>query len=622
MYRVVPDTGIDVFAVEDGGLTHEETKQVGGLKDAVIAPSGDFVYAARLGPCDTRGCQLDATSQLRTFRRDQESGLLALQNRYLYYYNVDDVDSLSISDDERLFVTRKSSGYTLLYELVAGVLTRAGTSVSLLSDADVSIQLARPFEFTSARPGTAAVDVFGTDTAVGFEIPLGEVDVLANGQTDRFGNRLPLFGAPNGLAASPDARHVYVSSYQHGVVAFERVGAGVEPGDPYTRLDILEVSSGSISFGAEEDSDGCIAVDDLAYDGVAYTVRSSKWQRRPNADWPWADVAGTAKTGEVCPHTPEEPGHYRLVVEMEVDGETRQHASNVHVEDDHGDSIDDATAVGVPSLTDGWLDPGDEDYFRIDLDRSGELTAHSEWWINAEGRLLDEDGDLITSASGGAAADFNFRIVRDLDAGTYFVRIHERFSRAGAYTIHVGFEVHTSDLVVEAVSVSDTSPDSGASFTLNRFLVVDSADDKVYAYGRSGERDASSDFDLAFANGAPRGIAATDDRLYVVDYWDEKVYVYRTTGERDASSDFDLAFPNSHPAGMTHADGALYVLDSSDDRAYAYGTSGERQVDNEFDLNASNSSPTGMAHRNGSFFVVDSAADQVFVYSGGAANSP
>ena len=590
LYRVVPDTGIDVFAVEDGGLTHEETKQVGGLKDAVIAPSGDFVYAARLGPCDTRGCQLDATSQLRTFRRDLESGLLALQNRYLYYYNVDDVDSLSISDDERLFVTRKSSGYTLLYELVAGVLTRAGTSVSLLSDADVSIQLARPFEFTSARPGTVAVDVFGTDTAVGFEIPLDEVDVLANGQTDRFGNRLPLFGAPNGLTASPDARHVYVSSYQHGVVAFERVGAGVEPGDPYTRLDILEVSSGTISFGAEEYSDGCIAVDDLAHDGVAYTVRSSKWQRRPNADWPWADVAGTAKTGELCPHTPTEPGHYRLVVEMEADGETRQHASNILVEDDHGDSTDNATTVGVPSVTGGWLDPNDADYFRIELDRSGELTVHSEGWTDVEGRMLDENGDLIASDSDSAADFFNFRMVRDVEAD---------------------FDLDDAN----------GSP-SGIVFADDRFLVVDSADDKVYAYGRSGERDASSDFDLAFANGAPRGIAATDDRLYVVDYWDEKVYVYRTTGERDASSDFDLAFPNSHPAGMTHADGALYVLDSSDDRAYAYGTSGERQVDNEFDLNASNSSPTGMAHRNGSFFVVDSAADQVFVYSGGAANSP
>ena len=765
LYRVVPDLGIDVFAVEDEGLTHEESRHVGGLKDAVIAPSGDYVFAVYLDS-DSRG-------HVRTFQRDHGSGSLTRQ-RDRNLNNSDSGYSLAIGGDKRLFVTRNSSGYTLMYEVASGVLTHTGTSVSLYSVPDVSVQVARPFEFTSARPGATAVDVFGTDVAVGFEISQEEVDLLANGQTDRFGNRVQLFGAPNGLAASPDGRHVYVSSYQHGVIAFERVGAGVDPEDPYGLLDLLEVASGSISFGAEEDSDDCVAVDDLEHDGVAYTVRSSKWQWRPNADWPWTDVAGTAKSGELCPHTPTEPGHYRLVVEMEVDGEARQRASNVLVEDDHGDSVDDATAVGVPSATGGWLDPRDQDYFRIELDRPGQMTVRSEGWINAEGRLLDEDGDFIASASDGAA-DYNFRIVRDLDAGVYFVRIHERLSRAGAYTIHVDFEAHKADLSVEAVSVSDASPDPGASFTLNatvrnngkadstattlryyrstdrsisaddeeiatdevgavatadksehsvelaapeepgtyyfgacvdaadgesdttnncsdavavavameldasngnptgvahanemlfvldssddkvyayttsggrdadadfeldnangspsgivfandRFLVVDEIDDKVYAYGRAGERDASSDFDLAFANGAPRGIAASDDRLYVVDYWDEKVYVYRVTGQREASSDFDLASPNASPAGMTHAGGVLYVLDNSDDRAYAYATSGRREPEREFDLNGSNGSPTGMAHGDGSFYVVDRAVDQIFVYAeGGAANGP
>ena len=200
---------------------------------------------------------------------------------------------------------------------------------------------------------------------------------------------MPLFGAPNGLAASPDGRHVYVASYEHGIVAFERVGAGVEPEDPYVGLDILAVSSGTVSFAAEMDSDGCITVADLEHDGVAYTVQSSRWQWRPNADWAWSDVVGTSATNELCPHSPSEHGHYRLVVEMEVDGETRFHTSNILVQDDHGDSIDDATTVGIPSATAGWLDPDDEDYFRIDLTKSGDLTVHSEGWIDAEGRLLD-----------------------------------------------------------------------------------------------------------------------------------------------------------------------------------------------------------------------------------------
>ena len=458
LYRVAPDVGIDVFAVGDDGLTHEETTRVAGIKDAAIAPNGSHVYAVRLDSA-SRG-------QVRTFRRSEESGLLTSR----HFRDLDDSDSnysLAIGDDGRLFVTRTSSGWTFMYGLAAGTPgRRAATSVSLFSEADLSIPLARPFEFTSARPGAAAVDVFGTDVAVGFEIPQGEVDVLANGRTDRFGNRLPLFGAPNGLAASPDGRHVYVSTYQHGVVAFERVGAGVEPEDPHERLDILEVSSGTISFAGEMDSDGCVAVDDLAHDGATYTVRSSEWQWRPNADWAWADVAGTAKTGELCPHTPAEPGHYRLVVDMDVDGTTAQYASNVLVEDDHGDSIDDATAIGVPSVTGGWLEPGDADYFRLDLAGSGALTVYSESWIDAEGRLLDEDGDQIARDS-GSGADLNFRISRDLDAGTYFVRVDGYRGAQGDYTLHVDFEAQMSELVVAAVSVSDASPDPGASFTLN-----------------------------------------------------------------------------------------------------------------------------------------------------------
>ena len=677
LYRVAPGQGIDVFAVEGGGLRYLQTTQLADIRDAVMAPGGDFVYAARLGSCDRLDCRLGSTSQLRTLRRDRESGSLALQDRYWYFSAADDMDSLSIHDDERLFVTRRSNGLTAMYELAAGVLTPSGTSVSLLSVPRVSTQLARPFEFSSARPGAAAVDVFGTDVAVGFEVLQGEVDLLANGQADRFGNRLPLFGAPNGLAASPDGRHVYVSTYQHGVVAFERVGAGVEHGDPYARLDILEVSSGTVSFAGEMDSDGCVAVDDLEHDGVAYTVRSSKWQWRPNADWPWTDVAGTAKTGEFCPHTPAEPGHYRLVVEMDVDGTTTQYASNVLVEDDHGDSIDDATAVGVPSVTGGWLDPDDEDYFRIELEVAGQLTVHSEGWIDAEGRLLDEDGDFIASDSDGAA-DYNFRIARDMDAGTHFVRVHEWASRAGAYTLHVDFEAHMSDLVVEAVSVSDASPDPGASFTLDATVRNDgkadstattlryfrstdgsiSTDDEevgtdevgavaaaqksehsvdltapdepgTYYYGAcvdavddesdtanncSGAVAVSVAMALDASNGNPTGLAHANDMLFVVDDFDDKVYAYTTSGGRDADADFDLDDANGSPSGIVFANDRFLVVDSLDDKVYAYGRSGERDASSDFDLASANGAPRGIAATDDTIHVVDYWDEKVYVY--------
>ena len=459
LYRSARAEGIDVFAVEDGALRHRQTGPVG--YDAVVAPNGTLFTAnaetdrrLRFNVRTGRFSWIYVWGiRIAAYGHDSESGRLVFQKSV--WKDGDPSPMLAIVDDHGLFTTSETSGHTRMYErkdfrLVGEVRFPHGPSDP-------------PFEFAAARADASAVDVFGTDVAVGLEVEQGEVDLLANGQTDRFGNRLPLFGRPNGLAASPDGRHLYLATYQHGIVAFERVGAGVEPADPHVRLDILEVSAGSISFAAEKDSDGCIAVDGLDHDEIAYTVLNSKWQWRPNADWPWTDVADTRTTGEFCPHAPDAPGHYRLVADVSVDGETRQHASNILVQDDHGDSIDDATPVGVPSTTEGWLDPEDEDYFRIELDTAGELTVRSEGWINAEGHLLDAEGETIASASG---EDYNFRMVRDLDAGTYYVRVDEKFSRPGAYAVRVEFDADEPDLVVTD-AIFSAVPTVGESFTLS-----------------------------------------------------------------------------------------------------------------------------------------------------------
>ena len=43
----------------------------------------------------------------------------------------------------------------------------------------------------------------------------------------------------------------------------------------------------------------------------------------------WADIEDTEKTGEFCTYTPTETGQYRMVVEMDIDGEAGQYASNI-----------------------------------------------------------------------------------------------------------------------------------------------------------------------------------------------------------------------------------------------------------------------------------------------------
>ena len=670
LYRAVPDEGIDVFAVDGDGLRHVETTQLSGLKDAIIAPSGGFVYATHL----------DTTSHIRTFRRDQDNGVLSKVGDDWYFYTLADMDTLTMADDERLFVAQGSTGFTGMYSMLDGAIDDWAGHVSIAPERELSAQLARPFDYVSARRGASAVDVFGSSVAAGVEVEQEEIDLLANGQSDRFGNRVPLFGAPNGLASGPDGRHLYVATYEHGIVAFERVGAGVEPVDPHELLSILDVSSGTISFASAKDSDDCIAVTDLAHDGVTYTVTSSKWQHRPNADWPWSDLADTVATGELCPHTPSDPGHYRLVVEMKVDGATRWHTSKVLVEDDHGDSVDQATTIALPSVTPGWLDPDDEDFFRIELEQSGQLTIHSEGWIDAEGRLLDGEGDLIVSDS-DSAADFNFRMIRDLDAGTYFVEVQEYSSRPGAYTVHASFEAWMPDLVVDA-SVS-ARPAVGETFTLTAGVknagngdavgttlryyrsedaVISGTDDEIgteavaplakgesseysievtvndagsYSYGAcvdavEGEADATDNcspavtdpptvFDLDAQNSHPAGIAYADGLLYVVDWIDDKVYAYTTAGQRRASFDFELAEETHWAQSITYANGLLYVGvhdSSSPDKVYAYTVSGEHRPDSDFDLEFREPYwPSGITHANGLFYIADQITRDVFVYS-------
>ena len=567
LYRVAPELGIEVFAIEDDGLRHEETTELDGIKDAVIAPNGDYVYAVHPDP----------TSRVRTFRRNRETGLLTPESG-IWRWNFLDMDTLAIADDERLFVIQRSTGSTAMLHIRNGA-PSSGAAV-VLQSSELSHHLARPFEFAAGRSGTSAADVFGTSVAAGLEIQQGAIDLLANGQTDRFGNRVPLFGAPNGLASSPDGRHVYLASYEHGIVAFERVGAGVEPEDPYVRLEILEVSSGLVSFAAETDREQCIAVTDLEHDGVTYTVLSSKWQWRADADWPWTD-AGTAATGEVCPHSPSEPGHHRLVVEMEVDGETRLYTSNTVVQDDHGDSLDEATTVVVPSVTAGWLDPDDEDYFRIELTESGQLTVHSEGWINAEGRLLDEDGNVVASDSDGGA-DYNFRIVRDLDPGTYFVRIHERQKRPGAYTVHAQFEAHVADLVVGSATVS-AAPAVGETFTLGvvvRNAGDGAADATTLRYYRSTDSTIStSDEEIGTDEVGSLGAGESSEQSIEVTVEDDGAYSYgacvdAVAGESDAANncspaatggsttraEFEASIPTGYSSATLRDDGTVWGI--------------------------------------------------------------
>ncbi|MCY4656538.1 MAG: S8 family serine peptidase, partial [Gammaproteobacteria bacterium] len=327
-----PD-GVSLYKTGSSGLDHYEVNSEGHLQfiltisdilDADVTADGSRLYT-------TNG------DSLLEWTRDVVTGQLELGDSVSTRgdsLSTDKAGNWVFAVDENL---ADSYVYKLLPSLERGRWVDPSNQVFNLYSHD-------PYRFVTGR-SSAAADFFGDSVVASVHSERDEItDAIANG-LDRFSNPVPLFGVPNGLVASADGRHIYVSTDHHGILMFERIGQGVEPMDPHSRLDLIQIADGSVIFGATGGSD-CIDVSDLMIDDVRYTVRESKWQWRPNGDWSWSDLPDTVVSGQLCTYKPDQPGQYRLVTEMEIDGETRWHSSNTVVQDDHQDSVDDATVVG------------------------------------------------------------------------------------------------------------------------------------------------------------------------------------------------------------------------------------------------------------------------------------
>ena len=100
--------------------------------------------------------------------------------------------------------------------------------------------------------------------------------------------------------------------------------------DAYVQLEGLTVSPGRVQLFFIS-AGRCITLSNATLNGVRYTFKSSKWQKRADSNSDWADIPGTEEEGKLCSLNPSERGEYRLVAEITIDGETRMYASNVMV---------------------------------------------------------------------------------------------------------------------------------------------------------------------------------------------------------------------------------------------------------------------------------------------------
>ena len=133
--------------------------------------------------------------------------------------------------------------------------------------------------------------------------------------------------------------------------------------------------------------------------------------------------------------------------------------------DDHGDSFADASplTLNAPEYgpNEGRIDPaGDVDYFRVRVSESGTLTVFTSGDMDTRGYLYDSnERQLASNDDGGANDGSNFRIQREVAAGTYYVRVEAYYRDAtGAYGIHAEFEASTTpptgDVSYAAVNIS------------------------------------------------------------------------------------------------------------------------------------------------------------------------
>lgn len=169
------------------------------------------------------------------------------------------------------------------------------------------------------------------------EVRVADITYNSNrtGIPDRFGRTVPrlyTLWRGDGVSASPDGRHIYASTQENGVLIFERYGnSDIDLQDasnmPILRLDLLQIGDGVVQFGDDAISEGCFEFNSWTIDDTTYTVVSSMWQRREQGSG-WTDIEATNVTSELCVHEPEENYEWRIVADIEIDGDTNKYSSN------------------------------------------------------------------------------------------------------------------------------------------------------------------------------------------------------------------------------------------------------------------------------------------------------
>ena len=485
------------------------------------------------------------------------------------------------------------------------------------------------------RNDIPAVDVFCQSSAFTAKWSpssneLTGTDYIAGWLPDRFNNHVPEFDSPEDMAVSPDGQHVYLSTPDQGILIFGR-GAPVvdeESGNPDLVIHSPHVNNSSPAAGGaitlsaivRNQGHGRSATTMLRYyrsTNTIITVADSEV-----GSIPVGSLESLGSSGRSINLTaPLDPGtyHYGACVDTVADeSDTTNNCSTAVTVtvSDASEPVSPDLVVESPSVSNDSPETGESFTLNVVVRNQGDgqsTATNLHYYRSDDTTISGEDTEVGTDAipvlSATATSNESINLTAPSTAGTYHY---------GACVDTLADESDTTNNCSAAATVTvvsglaedfDLDADNrnpvGIAYAVSGFHVVDDSDDKVYAYGMSGERDAASDFDLDADNRNPEAIVYANERFYVFDDSDDKAYAYRMSGERDSTADFDLDADNGFPAGVAYANDRFYVVDLTDDKVYVYQTSGQYDSISDFELAGENSFPYGIAYANDRFYVVD-----------------
>ena len=187
-----------------------------------------------------------------------------------------------------------------------------------------------------------------------------------------------------------------------------------------------------------------------------------------------------------------------------------------------------------------------------------------------------------------------------------------------AYTLSSGARDTTKDLTLDAANDNAV----GITGSSTHIYIADDADDKIYAYKRSGnfgDRDSAKDIDLNSANASPVAIWTDGTTMWVSDGQDDMLYAYKLSdGSRDSGKDYGTlsAAGNNHPVGIWSDGTTTWVSDSDNNKLYAYKASDQsRDSSKDFYLAAGNTHPDGVWANSTTFYAVNTDPSDKKVYA-------